>query len=144
MKKSRITLLEYFKPFDYLFISLAIILSFLPLGVTWYRTAHQESQPHLIAIVKIQGEIVDEFPLSEGGEHFEKTYYPAEGQYNIVEVDGSRIRVREDNSPDQIAVNTGWIQRAGQFSICLPHQLIIEIVAPEDSESDEEELILPL
>ncbi len=33
---------------------------------------------------------------------------PDKGQYNIVEVDGDSIRVREDNSPDQIAVKTGW------------------------------------
>lgn len=147
MKQSRIALLSYFKPFDYLFIGLAIILSFIPLGVTLYRTStsHQEVQPHLIAIVKIHGEVVDEYPLYEGGEHFEKTYHPSEEQYNIVEVDGTRIRVKEDNSPDQIAVNTGWISREGQLSICLPHQLIIEIVAPEESDSEnDEELILPL
>ncbi|MCJ0589119.1 NusG domain II-containing protein, partial [Enterococcus cecorum] len=38
-----------------------------------------------------------------------------------------RIRVKEDNSPDQIAVRTGWIDTVGQTSICLPHQLIITI-----------------
>ena len=59
--------------------------------------------------------------------HQQFTLYPAKGQYNIIEVDGERIRDKEDNSPDQIAVHTGWISRIGQQSICLPHKLLIEI-----------------
>lgn len=146
MKSSKKNILSNFKPFDYLFIGLAIMLSFLPLAYTWYRQSHQTvpTENHLVAVVKIHGEIVDEFDLIPGGKHLEKTYYPAEGQYNIVEIDGDRIRVKEDNSPDQIAVNTGWISKEHQLSICLPHQLIIEIIAPEGTDSDDEELILPL
>ncbi|WP_443255856.1 NusG domain II-containing protein [Streptococcus sp. S784/96/1] len=136
-------LLKQFKPYDYLFIGLSIVLSFIPAGITWHQAGKQTNPLQLVAIVKIHGEVVDKFPLTEGGKHFEKTYYPADGQYNIVEVDGSRIRVKEDNSPDQIAVNTGWISRTGQLSICLPHQLIIEIQAPEGND-EEEELILPI
>ena len=47
-------------------------------------------------------------------------YYPAKGQYNIIEIKDGKIRDREDNSPDQIAVRTGWISNPGQTSICLP------------------------
>ena len=54
-------------------------------------------------------------------------YHPAKGQYNIVEIKDGRIRVKEDNSPDQIAVRTGWISKPGQTSICLPHKLVISI-----------------
>lgn len=145
MKRQNIyNLLKQFKPFDYLFIFLAITLSFFPAGITWYQSMDQTSEPNLIAVVKIHGEIIDEFPLTQNGGHQEVTYYPADNQYNIVEIDGPRIRVKEDNSPDQIAVNTGWISQAGQLSICLPHQLIIEIQTPEGVDNDEEELILPL
>ena len=34
---------------------------------------------------------------------------PHDNQYNIIEIDGTRISDKEDNSPDQIAVQTGWI-----------------------------------
>ena len=37
----------------------------------------------------------------------------------------------EDNSPDQIAVRTGWISNPGQTSICLPHKLVISIEKKE-------------
>ena len=76
--------------------------------------------------MRINGEEVDRFNLEEI-DAMEKTYYPAEGQYNIVEIKDGAIRVREDNSPDQIAVKTSWIYRNGQTSICLPHKLVIEI-----------------
>ena len=60
-------------------------------------------------------------------------YYPAKGQYNIIEIKDGKIRDREDNSPDQIAVRTGWISRPGEMSICLPHKLIVEILGVEEN-----------
>lgn len=139
--------LTYFKPFDYLLISLAIILSFLPAAWTIYQKMRTPPSSGLVAVVKIHGKVVDTYALEEQGPHFEKTYHPDKGQYNIVEVDGDSIRVREDNSPDQIAVKTGWINQEGQLSICLPHDLIIEIQSTKDSsdkENQEDDLILPL
>ncbi|WP_438467464.1 NusG domain II-containing protein [Streptococcus pluranimalium] len=138
--------LTYFKPFDYLLISLAIILSFLPAVWTIYQKMATPPSSALVAVVKIHGKVVDTYALEENGPHFEKTYHPDKGQYNIVEIDGDSIRVREDNSPDQIAVKTGWINQEGQLSICLPHDLIIEIQSTIDSSTEEnkEELILPL
>lgn len=147
VKKQTITsILKQFKPFDYVFIGLAILLSFFPAAFTWYQMSQEPPQAKLVAVVLIHGEVVDEFPLVKGGEHQEVTYHPSDTQYNIVEVDGDRIRVKEDNSPDQIAVNTGWISQKGQLSICLPHQLIIEIqsTGEEESDEDDEELILPI
>ncbi|WP_438835198.1 NusG domain II-containing protein [Streptococcus pluranimalium] len=146
-KKNRAKqILAYFKPFDYLLISLAIIFSFLPAAWTIYQKMATTPSSGLVAVVKIHGKVVDTYALEEQGSHFEKTYHPDKGQYNIVEVDGDSIRVREDNSPDQIAVKTGWINQEGELSICLPHDLIIEIQATKDSSTEEnqEELILPL
>jgi len=121
------------RPFDVVTILLLLVFSFTPIVVF----AHQQSQipegAELVAVVTIGREVVDRFPLVEGGPHFTVLYTSDDGlrgnQYNIIEVDGDRIRVKEDNSPDQIAVNTGWISRPGQTSICLPHQLMIRIEA---------------
>ena len=136
-------ILKHFKPFDYILIGLTLLLSFLP-AVFTLTSSSQETQPSnsLIAVVKIKGEVVDQFELSENTPKKEVTYYPNPNQYNIVEIDGTRIRVKEDNSPDQIAVRTGWISQAGQVSVCLPHQLLIEIQS--NQEEEKEELILPL
>ena len=60
---------------------------------------------------------------------------------NIIEIDGTRFRDKEDNSPDQIAVQTGWISQPGQTSICLPHGLMIEIISTEPATSDNDTII---
>ncbi|GAY70335.1 NusG domain II-containing protein [Streptococcus canis] len=139
-------IMTYFKPYDYLLILVAIVISFIPLVVTSYYQSAATSSEALVAVVKINGKVADEFPLKKGGEHQEKTYYPQKGHYNIIEIDGERIRVKEDNSPDQIAVRTGWISQPGQVSVCLPHQLIIEIQGSSSHsyQDNEDELILPL
>ena len=127
------------KPWDYLFISLALFLSFLPTIVT---AISQSMAPEVqtVAIIKIHGVEVDRFELYDGAETLEKTYYPADGQYNIIERQGTHIRIKEDNSPDQIGVRTGWIHKPGQTAICLPHGFIIEIQGAEEAD----ELILPI
>ncbi|MGT2711831.1 NusG domain II-containing protein [Streptococcus oriscaviae] len=137
------SILQQFKPFDFILIGLALLLSFLPALWTYTSVQQEETAANPIALVKINGEVVDQFELSETTPHQEITYYPNPGQYNIVEIDGNRIRVKEDNSPDQIAVQTSWISQPGQLSVCLPHNLLIEIQAP-DQEEEEDKLILPL
>ncbi len=106
-------ILSYFKPFDYVFIIVSIIISFIPNVIT---NAHLNDSGDAVAIVKIHGEVVDEFPLSEGLE-VEKTYYPNDNQYNIIEINNNQARIKEDNSPDQVGVRTGWIERPGQTAI---------------------------
>lgn len=133
-------ILKHLKPFDYILILFAILLSFTPNIVSSLVLSSQSEVPAVIAIVKIDGQEVDRFELYEGAEQVLKTYYPHEQQYNIIERHGKYIRVKEDNSPDQIAVMTGWISKPGQVSICLPHGLVIEI----QGEIPEDDLILPL
>ncbi|MHB2182113.1 NusG domain II-containing protein, partial [Enterococcus faecalis] len=71
------------------------------------------------AVVRINGTEVDRFNLDKISHKYVK-YYPAKVQSNIIEFKDGKIRDREDNSPDQIAVRTGWISNPGQTSICLP------------------------
>ncbi|MHC3756588.1 NusG domain II-containing protein [Streptococcus suis] len=138
------SILKQLKLFDYILIGFTLVLSFLPAIFTYTQLTTDANEAKTIAYVRINGEVVDQFELSKDTPHQEKTYYPNEGQYNIIEVDGERIRVKEDNSPDQIAVMTSWISQPGQLSVCLPHNLLIEIKSAGREDTDEEELILPL
>ncbi|HEM4207594.1 TPA: NusG domain II-containing protein [Streptococcus suis] len=138
------SILKQLKLFDYILIGFTLVLSFLPAIFTYTHLTTDTNEAKTIAYVLINGEVVDQFELSKDTPHQEKTYYPNEGQYNIIEVDGERIRVKEDNSPDQIAVMTSWISQPGQLSVCLPHNLLIEIKSVGGESTDEEELILPL
>jgi len=124
MKQTARGLLRILRPYDYLIIFLLIVGSFLPLVL--FQAQAQSQTGDRYAVIRINGQEVDRFNLDTLST-LEKTYYPAQGQYNIIEIDDGRIRVKEDNSPDQIAVKTVWISKNGQTSICLPHKLVIEI-----------------
>lgn len=127
------TLKKHLKPWDIVIIIVVTVASFTPLVVfAGINSFSQSRNEDVIANVKIDGKIVDTFNLSTTNKSFEKTYYPAKGQYNIIEVAFGKIRVKEDNSPDQIAVHTGWISQPGQTSICLPHKLVLEIEGKDE------------
>jgi len=119
---------------DVIIIGILVIASFLPAVIFYFQQdqGQAEETAEKYAVVRIDGQEVDRFSLNKENS-VKKTYHPAKGKYNIVEVKDGRARVKEDNSPDQIAVRTGWISEPGETSICLPHKLVIEIYQ-EDAE----------
>ena len=121
------------KPFDIINVIVLLALSFLPNAFFAYQQATRKEEAKIYAILTIDGEEIERFELSENKPH--------DNQYNIIEIDGTRIRDKEDNSPDQIAVQTGWISQPGQTSICLPHGLMIEIISTEPATSDNDTII---
>ncbi len=129
------------KPLDYLIILASVILAFLPSILSW-KSLTPDSSRSLIAIVKIEGKKVDEFYLHEDAGHRLELYEADEGQYTVVEQDNHRIRIKEDNSPQQYAVQRSWIEQAGDILINLPHQIIIEIHHEEGAPSADD-IILP-
>lgn len=131
-------LLKTLKPFDYILTAFALLLSFIPLILT---LVYNQPQSNNIAVIKMNGDVVDQFVLSEDADRLEKTYYPAEGLYNTIEQVGDQIRVKADNSPDQIAVKTGWLSEVGDIAICLPHRFVVEVQGEQSF--SEENLILP-
>lgn len=50
-----------------------------------------------------------------------------DGSYNIVEVEGTRIRMLEASCPDGVCVHQGWISGAATPIVCLPNRVMIEI-----------------
>ena len=54
---------------------------------------------------------------------------PNNDQYNIVEVERTRVRVREANCPEQVDVKQGWLTRPGQTAVCLPHRVVVRLVS---------------
>lgn len=123
------------RPFDYILVIALTIFSFLPSVIFWSVNAHPE-ESNVYAVISIDGEEVDRFLLTGNEEHELITYHPSSTQYNIVEIDGERIRNKEDNSPEQIAVQRDWIQFPGETSINIPHRFLIEIISEEPSDSE--------
>lgn len=127
--------IKMLRPFDYILVIALTVFSFLPSAIFWSVNASQE-ESNIYAVISIDGEEVDRFLLTGNEEHQLITYQPSPTQYNIVEIDGERIRNKEDNSPEQIAVQRDWIQSPGETSINIPHRFLIEIISEEPSDSE--------
>ena len=139
--------LRNIKPMDVVIIAILLLGSFIPHIVYGMQLSQVDADAQIIATVKISGEEVYQVALSEETPRQEFTLEPAEGQYNIIEVDGTRIRNKEDNSPDQLGVRRGWISKPGETAVVLPHRLIIEVHAesPEGEEIyEEDDVIIPM
>lgn len=141
---------EMIRPLDVVLVVVILLASFVPVGVFRWQQANLPEAPvgsTIYAIVTINGVEIERFALYEGAEAL-VTYTSDDGllgnQFNIVEVDGERVRVQRDNSPDQIGVNMGWASRPGEIIIVLPHRFLIHIVEEHPEEQPAEpDVIIP-
>ncbi|AIS58848.1 Uncharacterized protein conserved in bacteria [Listeria ivanovii subsp. londoniensis] len=131
------------RPFDFVIIVILILGSFLPLilfTVAEAKTAGDE----VVAIVSQNGIVIREVTLTghEGNEQFK---IKGKGtQYNLMEVDDERIRIKEDNSPDQVGVMMGWKSKPGDTIVCLPHKVFVEIKSTNKESNDPDtDLVVP-
>jgi len=131
------------RPLDILLIVITMLVSFIPMGIFAWQQINVSEGAEIYAVILIDGNEVERFKLYEGARLL-YTYTSEHGlsgnQYNLVEIDGHRIRVGRDNSPDQVGVNMGWISRPGQTIVVLPHRFLIRIEAVDRYE---EEIIIP-
>lgn len=125
---------SYLRPWDIAIILLLILGSFLPL-VVFSMQQTEETDVSKQAVLKVDGEVIKTFDLKEDGPTYTYKYEAPDGDYNLIEVSGDRIRMVETNCGDQICVQRGWISKAGETPIaCLPHNLFITVEASDGSE----------
>ncbi len=105
---------------DFLVI-LAIVLIAVLFAVSFYQSNADEK----IAIVSQNNVVLDRIELNKISERYVINYY---GEYpGIIEVNNGKIRFLKADCPDQVCVNTGWIDKPGQIAVCLPAGVIIKI-----------------
>jgi len=49
------------------------------------------------------------------------------GNYNVVEIERGKARIKEADCPNQACVKTGWISQPGQIVVCVPNKCNIII-----------------
>ena len=88
------------------------------------------------AAVLINGVETARYALSEDQEVIITTGDNNEYE-NIMVIENGKVTVREANCPDSICVKTRAASKAGETIVCLPHKLVIEILAdPSDADLD--------
>ncbi len=123
------------KPWDFLIILFLILASFTPLLLFgWQKLpANVEMQ----AILRVDGQEITSFQLLEGKKGFTYLYEAEDGDSNLIEIDGRRIRIKDASCGDQICVRRGWASKNGETIVCLPHKLVIEIKALDGGEHND-------
>lgn len=123
---------SYLRPWDIVIILVLAVGSFLPLVV--FSTQETDTVTKQ-AVLKVDGKVIKTFELKEGTPAYTYKYEDPDGDYNLIEVDGDRIRIKEANCTDLACVRRGWISRSGETPIaCLPHNLFITVEASDGNE----------
>lgn len=87
------------------------------------------------AEVRVNGTLVKVMALRPG--YHEEYRIGGLTEYNIVEAHDGKVRIRQDDSPRQIGVQTGWISHAPQQIVCLPYRVVITLVSSKPSDIDD-------
>ena len=85
--------------------------------------------------VRVTGEIVGTYQLNKD----QTITIEGVGGSNLLVIENGTAAITEADCPDALCVNMGKINRAGQSIVCLPHQVVVEVV--EESGEDGVDLI---
>ncbi|WP_010632128.1 NusG domain II-containing protein [Sporolactobacillus vineae] len=129
--------LKMIRPWDIIIVCVLVLISFLPVGMFSYVHAREagNASSRLIAVVSLNNKQIRQVVLTGNTKTEEFTVYTKSGDYNTIEVNKNRIRIKKANCPDQICVRTGYISEPGQTIVCLPHRVVIEIHRADRSEA---------
>lgn len=78
-------------------------------------------------VITSGGKEIRRFALKKGTEAYTLRIEAPGGGYNLVEVDGEKVRVTEASCPDQVCVRQGAISDSLTPIVCLPNQMIISV-----------------
>jgi hypothetical protein len=79
-------------------------------------------------IVKVNGQEVAEYGLSENGE------YELNGGTNILRIEGGKAYLTDADCPDHLCVNQGKISKSGQTITCLPNRLTVTVYSADEGD----------
>lgn len=80
----------------------------------------------LRALIIIDGEVVhtiSENELFAGGQYS----FEAHGLHYLVSYANGAARIKEAECPDQVCVRTGWLEKDGQISACVPGHVLLRM-----------------
>ena len=133
------------KRWDIIITLLLVLLSFLPIVIFSYQQAEKTSEiagktngePQYVAVISVDKEEVRRITLTGNTKSEIFDIRTEDGDYNTIEVQGDRIRIKGADCYDQVCVQFGFISKPGETIVCLPHKLVIEVEATSGEQPDE-------
>lgn len=86
------------------------------------------------AEIRVNGELIKTVSLKEG--YREEFRIGGETEYAIIEAQDGKVRIRQDDSPRQIGVNTGWVSNPTQQVVNLPYRIVVTVVSDVNEDVD--------
>ncbi len=120
----------------YILIFLLAVIFFTSAGAVIKRTLWKNDGIADGVRITVEGEIAYEIdfhtdPLPQTIELEGK-----DGGHNTILVEDGRVCIQHADCPDQICVHQGWITDNTLPIVCLPHQVIVEMIGGESSGLD--------
>ena len=110
----------------------AVIFIVAAAGLMLWRMHRAEGESVAVLIDGVQTAV---YPLSEDREV--EIITGTDGEHrNLLVIEGGKAFIREADCPDAICVKTRAASYVGESIVCLPHRLVIEIVAAEGAAPD--------
>lgn len=82
--------------------------------------------------VRVAGAVTAGYPLDVDASY---TITGANGGTNLLVIEDGAARIEEASCPDGVCVHTSRIRRNGQSIVCLPNQVVVEIVSDTENSS---------
>lgn len=88
-----------------------------------------DSAPGNFLEIRQNGEILKTLPLNQNT----RETVSGEGGTNTFIIQDGSVSMIEADCGDHTCIQTGSIQKNGESIVCLPHRLVLQIIAAEDS-----------
>lgn len=114
-------------------IGILLCLSFTGIALQLFYFLYA-AQDQVKAEIQVDGKLFKTVSLLPG--YTEEIRIGGQKEYAIIEVRDGKIRIREDDSPYQIGVKTGWISKVPQQIVNLPYRISITLVSNQSGNLD--------
>lgn len=128
---NRMVMEEFMNKADKIFIGIVIIcalLLYVPLW--WINYQNQGKQKEVVVSYKDQ-EVLRESLAKDHTYQVKGTL----GEVNI-EVSDHKVRVEKETSPLHLCSIQGWVEDANRPIVCLPNNIVVQIVTTEQDQDD--------
>lgn len=103
-------------------------------GIFYVLAVGGQQKQGIKIVITVDGKEFGTYPLNEDREIVIET----KKGYNRLIIKDSKAYMEDADCPDRYCVSQGKIQKEKQTVICLPHKLVVEVAAGENSTASED------
>lgn len=107
---------------DIIIIIVLVLVALIGFAVVNFLNKGEKST----VLITVNGEVYDEIELTDATS--ESFRIEIDGKWNDIIIKDGHVDVTDANCPTQICVETKQASKNGDLIVCLPHEMIIEII----------------